>query len=433
MYIYNLHSSVQSSITSLHMDEVHFSDTEVLEALSQLKSHKSDNDGLSSEHLKLASPAIAKHPAVLFTSVVRHGYLPLCLSDCVLIPIPKGNKDASCSNNYRAIALASTLSKTLEHLIINKFSSCFSTSHLQFGFKPGSSTTLCTGVVKNVISRYIHKGSQVLGCFLDAFDLVNHGILFQKLLSRGLPLPVVRFLSSWYRQQHMRVYWDHALSESFHVSNGVRQGSVLSPLLFSIYLDDLLGKLNDSGVGCHFGSSFVGATCYADDIVLLAPCASALRILLSVCESYAVSHGLVFNASKTQLICFRLCKFGKFPPSIFFNNTKLEFLDEVMHLGHILTYNLNDKQDIVRVVKDMNRKANSVLCKFSALDPFVKCYLIKTYCLSLYGCALWSLSSPSIRIAEIALNKILRKVWNLPRLSHSSVVHCTSQIPSVFI
>ena len=104
---------------------------------------------------------------------------------------------------------------------------------------------------------------------------------------------------------------------------------------------------------------------------------------------------LMANASKTQLICFRLCKFGKFPPSIFFNNTKLEFLDEVMHLGHILTYN---KQDIVRVVKDMNRKANSVLCKFSALDPFVKCYLIKTYCL-------WSLSSPSIRIAEIALNR----------------------------
>ena len=146
----NLHSSVQSSITSLHMDEVHFSDTEVLEALSQLKSHKFDNYVLSSEHLKLVSPAIAKHLAVLFTSVVRHGYLPRCLSDCVLIPIPKSNKDASCSSNYRAITLASTLSETLEHF------SYFSTS-LQFGFKPGSSTTLCTGVYSKECYLSVHS------------------------------------------------------------------------------------------------------------------------------------------------------------------------------------------------------------------------------------------------------------------------------------
>ena len=73
------------------------------------------------------------------------------------------------------------------------------------------------------------------------------------------------------------------------------------------------------------------------------------------------------------------------------------FVDEVSHLGHILTYNLNDKQDIIRVAKDMNLEANSILCKFSALDSAIKCYLIKSYCLSLYGSALWSLGSPSIK------------------------------------
>ena len=91
--------------------------------------------------------------------------LPQCLSDCVLIPIPKGSKDPSCSQNYRAVALASSVSKVLEHLIIKKYSSYFCTSSLQFGFKPGYSTTLCTGVVKNVVSRCIHRGSSVLGCF----------------------------------------------------------------------------------------------------------------------------------------------------------------------------------------------------------------------------------------------------------------------------
>ena len=261
-----------------------------------------------------------------------------------------------------------------------------------------------------------------------AFDLVNHGVLFRKLLDRGLPLSVIRFLSSWYNVQQVSVRWGQSLSDSFSVSNGVRQGSVLSPVLFSVYLDELLEKLSKSGVGCHWGGAFVGALCYADDIVLLAPCASAMRHMLNICDSYATSHGLIFNANKTQLICFRRCHALRNIP---FNNIPLSFLDEVSHLGHSLTYNLDDKQDIIRAVKHMNRKANSVLCKFSAVDPFTKCFLIKTYCLSLYGCSLWSLSSPSIRIIQAALNKLLRKVWNLPRDSHSGIVHCIAQIPAI--
>ena len=83
----------------------------------------------------------------------------------------------------------------------------------------------------------------------------------------------------------MCVRWDKSLSDSFSVSNGVRQGDVLSPILFSVYLDGLPQKLADSGVGCHWGYLFAGAVCYADDIVLLAPCPSALRILLNICSS----------------------------------------------------------------------------------------------------------------------------------------------------
>ena len=373
-------SLVSSSVKSSHLSEISFSDKDVLEAISQLKPRKSDCDGICSEHVKYASSAFL---AILFTSVVRHGYMPQCLRDCVLTPIPKSNKDISQSQNYRGIALASS-----------KYSSFLCTSHLQFGFKPGSSTTLCTGVLKNVVARYIHRGSSVLGCFLDAskaFDLVNHGVLFRKLLDRGLPLSVIRFLSSWYNVQQVSVRWGQSLSDSFSVSNGVRQGSVLSPVLFSVYLDELLERLSNSGVGCHWGGSFIGALCYADDIVLLAPCASALRHMLNICDSYATSHGLIFNANKTQLICFRRCHAFRNIPSIVFSNVTLSFLDEVSHLGHSLTYNLDDKQDIIRAVKHMNRTANSVLCN-------TKCLLIKTYCLSLYGCSLWSLSIKIIKL-----------------------------------
>ena len=235
--------------------------------------------------------------------------MPQCLRDSVLVPIPKGNKDPSHSQNYRAIALASSLSKVLERLILDQYSAYLYSSEYQFGFKSGSSTSLCTGIVKNVVSRYIHNGSAVLGCFLDAskaFDMVDHGILFQKLINRGLPSPITRFLLSWYRTQKMRVRWESSYSDAFNVSNGVRQGSVLSPVLFAIYSDGLLNELHDSSVGCYWGCKFAGAFCYADDIVLLAPCASAMRYMLNICNTYACSHGLEFNANKSQLICFRL-------------------------------------------------------------------------------------------------------------------------------
>ena len=91
-----------------------------------------------------------------------------------------------------------------------------------------------------------------------------------------------------------------------------------------------------------------GAVCYADDIVLLAPCPSALRILLNICSSYASTHGLRFNADKTQLICFHLRQSCPTIPVIYFNNIVLCYSDKVTHLGHILTSDLNDRSDIIR-------------------------------------------------------------------------------------
>ena len=85
--------------------------------------------------------------------------------------------------------------------------------------------------------------------FLDAskaFDRVNHKILFQLLLKRNLPVPILRFLLSWYQSQSLSVRWNSTFSTSFGVSNGVRQGGVLSPLLFVVYIDEPLIRLNVS-------------------------------------------------------------------------------------------------------------------------------------------------------------------------------------------
>ena len=99
--------------------------------------------------------------------------------------------------------------------------------------------------------------------------------------------------------------WGNTVSSEFTVSNRVKQGGVLSPILFAIYTDGLLKRLEETGVGCHMGSHFTGALAYADDITLLAPCKSALSILVSVCEKYASEFDILFNGSKSKLLFFK--------------------------------------------------------------------------------------------------------------------------------
>ena len=136
----------------------------------------------------------------LFTAFVRHSYLPPNLRNCILKPIPKPHKDPTLSDSYRPIALAPTLSKILEWCILLQYSEHFPTSPLQFGFKKHMSTTLCTGLVKNISAHYMSHGCSVFACLLDAskaFDLVDHSLLFQQLLHRRTPSFIFRFLLTW--------------------------------------------------------------------------------------------------------------------------------------------------------------------------------------------------------------------------------------------
>ena len=243
---------------------------------------------------------------------------------------------------------------------------------------------------------------------------------------------VVRFLSRWYSQQRLKVCWNNVHSAEFGVSNGVRQGGVLSPILFSIYIDELLVDLKRSRIGCSIGSEYYGAFAYADDIVILAPSPSGLRLMLRKCEDFAGCHGLSFNPLKTQLIQFRWHSHHRIHPTINFCGQNLHLQEDVVHLGHILTFNLSDEKDIKFRCQDMVRKANSILCSFPKLSPQVLTYLYSAFCLSLYGCALWNVSSKHIQALEISFNKILRRIWNLPYNSHTRIVQQTAGLSSVF-
>ena len=148
------------------------------------------------------------------------------------------------------------------------------------------------------------------------------------------------------------------------MTNGVQQGRVLSPILFTVYIDELLQHLQKLGVGCHWEGMFVGGLCYADDLALIAPSAHALRRMLQVCSDFASEKNLTFNAGKTQLNCFRSHKSVVVDERFEFCGQELTFTDIVVHLGHTLSCNLSGSEDIENKTKDFIRSANCLLANF---------------------------------------------------------------------
>ena len=147
-------------------------------------------------------------------------------------------------------------------------------------------------------SYFIRRKTPVIVTLLDctmAFDKCRFDILFKKLLDRKLPPVVLRVLIFVYQEQYAWVKWGKEKSRRFQIQNGIRQGSVLSPSLFSVYMDELLSWLRKSGVGCHVGGVFAGALGYAVELLLLALSRNAMHKMLKLCEKYAVETNLQFS------------------------------------------------------------------------------------------------------------------------------------------
>ena len=195
--------------------------------------------------------------------------------------------------------------------------------------------------------------------------------------------------------------------------------------------------LSHAGVGCFIGSNFVGALAYADDITLLAPSALALRKMLAICDSYANDYDIVFNAKKSKcLVLFpstRRFLYDSLKHCTFYIGDKpIEFVDSFSHLGHLITNKLTDSFDVLKRRTDFIGQVNNMLCYFRNLNSCVKNKLFQSYCMSLYGCELWLLSTGEIDDLCVAWRKGLRRVWSLPNTTHSYLLHMLSQCLPLF-
>lgn len=327
-------------------------------------------------------------------------------------------------DNFRGINHSSILCRILDEILLLRYSSALSSTDFQFGFKKNSSTDLCSMVLKEIVANYTQEGSGVYCVFLDAvkaFDRVNYCKLFKCLLDRNIPPIIVRHLIGLYLGQETRINWNGTLSSFFPVQNGLKQGGVLSPMLFNVYIDSLIATLNSLGVGCYAGSILVGCLGYADDLTLLAPSPGALRRLLRTCEMIAPEISLSFNVAKTKAL-FILPKGGDLLGlsefSISLSGFDIDWVNKWSHLGHVISNDLNDEQDILDKRLKLIRKINWVLCYFSELNSYTRMHLLQAYCMNCYGCVLWQLNHPKIELLTRVWRKGLRRALRIHKCTH---------------
>ena len=402
-----------------------------------LKTGKSAGlDNVQAEHFKFADTRLICLLTMLFNSIVSHGYMPPNLMKSVIVPIIKDKRgQVTDKNNYRPIAMTSVSSKILELLILERYSDALSTTHNQFGFKEAHGTDLCIFTLKQVIEFYRLQGSPVYICYLDAskaFDRINHWTLFTKILKRDIPTIIVRLLVFWYTHQQFCVRWGQTISSLFITSNGVRQGGIMSPILFNVYMNDLSIKLTKLGVGCKINGVFINHLLYADDSCLLAPSPSALQRLLSLCEEFAYQNTVIFNESKTKCMVVKPRNLKKlYIPTIILNNKPLVFTEEQKYLGVFLSSNLSDDRDIVRHVRGVYGRGNMLISKFKFCSDDVKEHLFLSYCANVYGGPLWYQYKTSVyKKAVVAYNDIYRSLFKIQRGVSMSALYVQKDINS---
>ena len=172
--------------------------------------------------------------------MICYEYIPDTCGVGLTIPIPKGD---TAKKDYRGITVSPVLSKIFEHPLLFLFDRYLGSSDRQFGFKKNTGVSHAIYAVRKTVEYFVERDSTVNLCALDmskAFDKMNRYALFIKLLNRNCPIGFINLLDCWYGKSNTCVKWGDVLSHSVNLLAGLRQGGVLSPVLFAIYVDDIL-------------------------------------------------------------------------------------------------------------------------------------------------------------------------------------------------
>lgn len=404
----------------------------IKKAIQSLNTGKAlDNSHISAEHLKYAGDAVIPHVTDMVRKICENKEVPQHMKEGRKLPIPKKGKDTSERKNARGITITSVLGKVLETTILMTTPIPTKQHPLQVGFTtdrcPGLGTLHVTEGINDATTRKKHLYIVTLDA-KTAFDVVSHPILIRKVILDSIPKDVVAVIRDLYKNAQENVHWKGHSSEQYPVKQGVRQGGVLSTHLYKTYIDGLLMKVKEKGIGLRVGTEHMAISACADDVILMAETEDEIQQLVDMAYEYARAHQYILHPQKSVILTLNR------PPTeeVMLGPHTLPAAKKLVHLG--VERNLAKPSaalgDCIEERIKLGRRTAYGLMSVgiysgSGLNPTASCKILSTYVVPrvVYGLEAVTLSTNDMQALDTFHRNMLRDIQGLPRHTAKEAVY----------
>ena len=368
----------------------------------------------------------------LFSVMLTHGIIPYLFNISIMVPLVKDSKkDLDDPNNLRPISISNSISNIFETVILAELGKYCNDGIKQFGFKSGSSCNHAAFCLTELIKYADRNNLTLYVASLDAskaFDKIDRNILWSIILDLPLPKQFTFILIKFYDVCMAFVECNGILSTMFLTILGVKQGGVVSPRLFALYICELISIVDDSKIGAALGKILLNIMLYADDIILVSYARACLQRLLDLVSDFGIRREIKFNPDKSLVMVFEKNP-NKTATEIVKNNpfkmnsviipleTSMRYLgmfyDESGHKLH-----LQIKRDTAsRRLADLSR----IGIYSHEINPLMKAQIYQTMVrpILLYGCELNTYNIGEIKQLESLETMMIKEIIGIHKKCHN--------------
>ncbi len=407
-------------------------------------------NGITAALLRATGDPGVKWLKRIFDAAWREGEVPLRFRTATLYPIYKKGDRTDC-DNYRGIALLDVTGKVLARILADRLAPWAEgvLAEAQCGFRRGRRAADQVFALRMLIEKAVKKGRPLHICFVDlekAYDSVKRENMWRILELHGVPLRIRNLIKSLHEGNRARVRVDATLSAEFIVERGLRQGCVLAPLLFNVYLDHVLRVARrEGGIGVAikgreealalgpldvtgYERRVLNELLYADDMALIAMSVRELQSAVNAFNQVAKRYDLTISIKKTKIL--HVGETGQDPIKV--GGEELESVDSFAYLGSTLAADGSLDQEVIRRISKAAaafRGLNTRLWKRKEISACVKIAVYRAAILPrlLYGAETWTPLRAHIRRLEAFQMSCMRRILGIRRTDHRRNIEIRAQ------